>query len=81
VIFAAGGLSSSLSAAGAVGLQGANQRGGAIGDAVRPSVWREVMDTRFGHSWGIRAGLALALVILVSFARRAGPALHHPHRS
>ncbi len=61
------------SALAGIGLQGANQRGGAIGDAVRPSAWRDVLDTRFGEAWLVRSALAIALVVLVAFAHRSGP--------
>ena len=72
VLFAAGGVAV-VSALAGIGLQGANQRGGAIGDAMSPDAWRDVLDTRFGQAWLIRCALAVALVVLVAFARRAGP--------
>ncbi|TML06977.1 MAG: hypothetical protein E6G39_20630 [Actinobacteria bacterium] len=62
-----------LSAIAGIGLQAANQRGGAIGDAIRPSAWREVIDTRFGQAWLVRGALVMVLVVLLAFARRAGP--------
>lgn len=72
VVFAAGAIAA-VSALAGIGLQGANQRGGAIGDAVRPGTWREMLDTRFGEAWLVRSALVIALVVLVAIARRAGP--------
>ena len=72
VLFAAAALVV-VSAIAGIGLQAANQRGGAIGDAFRASAWRDVIDTRFGHAWLIRGALAIGLVVLLAFARRVGP--------
>jgi copper transport protein len=71
VVFVAGA-AAVVSAFAGIGLQGANQRGGAIGDAFQSSAWNEVLDTRFGDLWLLRAGLALVLVAFVAFARRGG---------
>ena len=71
VMLVAGTLAA-VSALAGIGLQGANQRGGAIGDAFRSSAWSEVLETRFGDAWLLRCGLAIALVVLVSLARRGG---------
>ena len=72
VLVGAGGIAV-VSALAGIGLQGANPRGGAIGDVVRPSAWSDVLDTRFGEAWLVRGALAMTLVVLVSFGRRAGP--------
>lgn len=72
VLVGAGGIAV-VSALAGIGLQGANQRGGAIGDVVRPSAWSDVLDTRFGEAWLVRGALAMTLVVLVAFGRRAGP--------
>lgn len=72
VFFAAGALVV-VSALAGVGLQGANQRGGAIGDAFRPLVWRAVVDTRFGKAWLLRAAIAIAFIAVIAMARRMGP--------
>ena len=56
VVIAAGAIAV-VSAIAGIGLQGANQRGGAIGDAVRSDAWRDVLDTRFGEAWLVRGGV------------------------
>src|SRR5262245_33390296 len=64
----AGGLA--VAAAVGVGLQGATAGGFGLGEAVRPSVVREVLGTRFGTVWGVQALLALVLSALAVAARR-----------
>ena len=63
-----------LSLAG-IGLQGAQASGLGLDAAVRSSVVGDVLGTRFGHAWLLRAGLALLLAIL------AAAALWRPIRS
>jgi copper transport protein len=53
-------------------LQSANQRGGGLGDAMSPGGWREVLDTRFGFAWLLRAGafVLFGIMALSPVARR-----------
>ena len=64
-----------LSLAG-IGLQGAQASGLGLDAAFRPSLIGDVLDTRFGHAWLLRAILALLLAILAALAvwrpRRSG---------
>ena len=55
-----------------IALQAANLRGGGLGDAIRPTAWRNVVDTRFGQAWLLRSALALGVVVVVAVSRRAG---------
>jgi copper transport protein len=53
-------------------LQSANQRGGGLADALSPAGWREVLDTRFGVAWSVRAVcfILFGLVAVGPLARR-----------
>ena len=67
--FLASGLAG-LSLAG-IGLQGAQASGLGIDAALRRSLIGDVLDTRFGHAWFLRAALAVLLAaVAVSAARR-----------
>ena len=68
LVFLASGLAV-LSLAG-IGLQGAKASGLGIDAALRPSLIGDVLDTRFGHAWLLRAALALLLVSVAMIASR-----------
>ena len=51
-----------------IGLQGAQASGLGLDAAVRSSVVGDVLGTRFGHAWLLRAGLALLLAIVAAVA-------------
>ncbi|HXF97114.1 MAG TPA: copper resistance protein CopC [Gaiellaceae bacterium] len=53
-----------------IGLQGAQASGLALDAAVRPSLFGEVLETRFGHAALARAGLALAIALVAALALR-----------
>ena len=58
-----------LSLAG-IGLQGAQASGLGIDAAVRQSLIGDVLDTRFGHAWLLRAALAVLLASVAMMAAR-----------
>lgn len=59
-------------------LQGPYAAGLALGDALKPSLWSEVWQTRFGHVWLLRLGLlALALPVLRTLLPRHAPVSEH----
>ena len=51
-----------------IGLQGAQASGLGLDAAVRTSLIGDVLDTRFGQAWLLRAGLALVLADLAAIA-------------
>ena len=53
-----------------IGLEGAQASGLGLGSALRPSLFGDVVDTRFGRVWLVRAGLALAFALLAALALR-----------
>ena len=69
VLSVAGLLLALVSVAG-IGLEGAQASGLGLGSAFRPSLFGDVVDTRFGNVWLVRAGLALAFALLAALALR-----------
>jgi copper transport protein len=53
-----------------IGLQGAYATGGGLGDALKPSVIGDVLDTRFGKAWLARLVLLLVAVPVVLALQR-----------
>jgi copper transport protein len=68
IVLAALALGVALLSLAGIGLQGAQASGLGPDAAVRPSVVGDVLATRFGHVWLLRAGLALLLAILAAVA-------------
>jgi copper transport protein len=54
-----------------IGLQGAYATGGGLGDALKPSVISDVLDTRFGKAWLARLVLLLLAVPVVRALQRS----------
>ena len=69
VLSVAGLLLALVSVAG-IGLEGAQASGLGLGSALRPSLFGDVVDTRFGRVWLVRAGLALAFALFAALALR-----------
>jgi copper transport protein len=65
------------SAALGIVFQGATAAGTSFWSALDPDVIRDVLDTRFGHVWGVRVvvWIVLAAAVLVTLARRRAPVL------
>ena len=69
VLSVAGLLLALVSIAG-IGLEGAQASGLGLDAAFRPSLFGDVVDTRFGRVWLVRAGLALTFALLAALALR-----------
>lgn len=61
-----------------VGLQGAYAAGLGLADAAKPSVIRDVLDTRFGQTSLLRLALLAAMVPLLVRLLARGPRAEHP---
>ena len=59
-----------LTALAGIGLEGAKATGLGLDAAVRPSLVRDVLDTRFGEVWLVRAVLAAVLALVALLAAR-----------
>ncbi len=59
-----------LTALAGIGLEGAKATGLGLDAAVRPSLVRDVLDTRFGEVWLVRAVLAALLALVAVLAAR-----------
>lgn len=60
-------------------LQGSYAGGLPLGDALKPSLWSDVGNTRFGHVWLARTGmLLLAIPLLRRLLPQRGPVSEHP---
>jgi len=53
-----------------IGLEGAQASGLGLDSAFRPSLFGDVVDTRFGRVWLVRAGLALTFALIAALALR-----------
>jgi copper transport protein len=67
-VLAASALALALVSLAGIGLQGAQASGLGFDATVRPSLVGDVLETRFGHAWLARAGLAAAVALLAMLA-------------